>query len=444
MTQSEPLIRLTVADSDAAHSRFLAGLNRPEDGVLSLRARPTTRRNGWMSKDLLAAMGKRFDVSGKLRNDQEYTALVPVWLAAHDISDVVISGVETLLLDHLHHLALLAHGSGVRLWLVADHVASAALHELAAAWPMFGMSRRDFDAHWSALPEQPETAEGLAGLGQDWPAEVPYVDFPVFLSEARSRLAPDEAEAVASGFLKAFEETHRILEAGDDEVLDEDTVADMLRTLLRDCTTRPEMVTCVRAFQTAAFVDRWLVLVDLDTFLSSGSDHLAALAANPETWRSLRAYTQPYRAAACALVAAGADLDSLESLRLADLLDNRLGTDLALDRLPAPGDADAACSSNGGSADGLDLPRGSEVFVRALVLQRLAGGATADDNVFYDGSDQVGPRTLGRALDAAATELGLVFSTGPVRRKTETPKQWRQRHGVSVQHIDPPKRRSSG
>jgi hypothetical protein len=67
----------TVAHSDTEHARLLASLNSPDAGVLSVRVRPDTRRFGWLSRDVLAAPGKRRDVSGKGRNDAEDTALVP-------------------------------------------------------------------------------------------------------------------------------------------------------------------------------------------------------------------------------------------------------------------------------------------------------------------------------------------------------------------------------
>ena len=422
MSYSTPGIYLTVAASGSGHVRFLSGLNDVNAGVVSVRARPATRRTGWLSREVLSALGKSFEVAGKGRNAQEDTALVPVWLAAHEVTDLLVAGVEVLSLDHLHHLAALASGLRLRLWLVADHVASEAIHSLAAAWPVTPVPQDRFDAHWSAATNAREPAESPPTGPEAWPAEVPLADFPVFLAEANSRLTPDAAAAVGLRFLEAFSEAGRLLDSVVDD-LTEDTASEAIRRMLRGCATRSEMVTVVTAFQAAAFHRRWLVLVDRDSLLSSGSGHLAALASNPQTWVKLRAYRQPYRAAVCALNAADLDLTTLRRLSVGAVSHD--GTTLEV------------------AGVAVVVPAGSEVFIRAQLLLRIADGAKSDSPLFASRTGQLlGVRTLAGALDAAARELGLVFSAG-LTRTTRTPKQWRQRHGISVQSLEPSKRRVS-
>jgi hypothetical protein len=267
---------------------------------------------------------------------------------------------RSLSLDHLHHLAVLAHGSGVRLWLVADHVVSAALHGTCSSLadprdasprlrrPLVGVARttRPRRLDWTTWtrtgrPRCPTSTSRSSSPKPD----------PGWL--------PDEAEAWLSGFLKAFRKS-----------------PPAARSRRRRGSRRGlGWLTCCRRFSVAAHppgdghpctrFSGCCVRPPVagarrpGHFLSSGSDHLAAVAANPETWRSLRAYAQPYRAAACALVAAGLDLEGLEQPPPRRSPRQRLASDIDLDLdLSVPGADDAAASGAVGLLTGWSWPEG--------------------------------------------------------------------------------------
>src|SRR5690606_39271922 len=122
--------------ADTRYVAHLASLNDVGAGIISLLVRPNARRVGWFARDFLAAMGKRRDVSGKGRNDQEDLALVPVWLAVHRITDVILAGAEALTAGHLADLMLILASSRVRLWLVCDQQLGSGVTDLADEWPM--------------------------------------------------------------------------------------------------------------------------------------------------------------------------------------------------------------------------------------------------------------------------------------------------------------------
>lgn len=182
------------------------------------------------------------------------------------------------------------------------------------------------------------------------------------------------------------------------------------------------MVTTVRAFQAAGFVHYWFVQVDLDTLLSSGADQLSALITNPETWRALRAYRQPYRAAVCVLAAAGLDLATIRTLP-ADVVS-----------------ADFTRVTVGEKT--YRVPSGGEVFLRVQAIWRTLS-STSERFISTDTDAEFNPRGLPRILDAVARELGLIFSPGVLNRETNTAKQWRARHGLSVQPLRPTGRRKA-
>lgn len=405
-------ITLTIARSDTRHARFLATLNDPASGTVAIRIRPDTRRFGWVARDILAALGKREDVSGKGRNNESDTRLAQIWLVAHSIGDLVVVGVEALRSDLISELAMFAFTCGLRLWLVADHELPASASRVFAQWPVVPVGQAKFDAHWQprvfAAAARPVPSRSL------WPTHVPNSDFPVFLTDVHHLLPKPQAQVVDGRFRQAAAAASEALQNPELTDVTAEHVAGLLRAHLNDCVSLAEMVTVVRAFQVAAFHLGWFVQVDTTSFLASSEHKIHATVRNAQTWRSLRAYKQPYRSAVCALRGSDIDLARQQQITIADVEPDGGHVAIAGEHIRIRDDA--------------------AVYVRAMLLYRLADGAKPADLLFTrrDGG-QVGVRKLVQVLMDAATELGVVLYAGQVKRSNRSNRLWRQGQGISVQ-----------
>lgn len=414
MMRPEPFVHFTIAYSDTQHARFLASLNEVEAGVVSIQARPETRRIGWVARDLLAAVGISDKVSGKGRNTQENVALVPIWLVAHNIGDVIVTGVEVLGADIVAELIELATLSRVRLWLVADHEIGDSTLQVLEQWPIRPVDQDTFDRHWKEEVKQRLPQPKPVAAEVTWPNEVPASDFPVFLAEVRQMLRTEEAAVVENRFRKIHDRVAAALREMPE--LSEMEATSVLRSHMNDCVTRAEIVTTVRAFQVAAFKAGWFIQVDLGRMLAAGTHDIAAVAADPTTWRKLRAYRQTFKAATCAFGAMDIDIDAQLRLKVSDVSSD--GTEVIVGNRPVA------------------APAGAEPFLRAARLQQLAEGAAPTDRLLIRNGRAIGYRALRDAVDSAATECGVLLTSGLLTRQRDDSRHWRQRHGISIQALD--------
>lgn len=82
--------------------------------------------------------------------------------------------------------------------------------------------------------------------------------------------------------------------------------------------------------------------------------------------------------------------------------------------------------------------RNAAVFVRAQRLLRRWQGATDHDPLLaYEDGREVSARALSAALKAATRELGIPLVAGEVAVSSLDGASWMQRHGISIQPIDP-------
>lgn len=395
--------------ADTRYVAHLASLNDVDAGIISLLVRPNARRVGWFARDFLAAMGKRRDVSGKGRNDQEDLALVPVWLAVHRITDVILAGAEALTADHLADLMLILASSRVRLWLVCDQQLGSGVTDLADEWPMTAVDRSAFDSRFSTRTR----AVIQMSSEVEWPAEVPFADFPIYLAEVRRLLPPNEARLVEAHYWREFDHTSRELAADSPT---EESLSLYLRRRLGECVNEAAMITTLRAAQAAAFNAGWFVQADLSRLLASGVVDIAAVVNDPSTWKRLRAYRQPHRGAVCALTATGLDIETQRRIRIRDVASD--GSHVQVDGVATK------------------VPSGAEPFVMAQRLHRRISGAQLDDPFFASQTGgPAGARLLRQALIDAALELGVVLTQGEIISSSQPDHRWRRRLGVSIQSL---------
>jgi hypothetical protein len=65
-------------------------------GALWIEARPDLRRLHVLAGDVLAALGKRRDLAGKGRNEQDDVRHAVAWATAHGITDLVVTEAQRL------------------------------------------------------------------------------------------------------------------------------------------------------------------------------------------------------------------------------------------------------------------------------------------------------------------------------------------------------------
>ena len=396
-----------------AAMRWIDELSDPDRGTVVVAVRPGMRHTGWLARDLLAAVGKRFTVAAKGRDTDRDWQLVPLWYAAHQITDLIVTGAQALapkLLD-----ALLAHTRTppVRLWLLADNHLPDDIAEALGLWPTRRATLEQFTTRWRAHHANRLTAarpnETAAALDTPLPAS----DFPTFRADCRRLLDPDTFAQVDQRYRHAFAQARQTLA---DRPRDAANYARLAHELLDDCATTAEMTIAIRALQATAFLAGDHLHVHLPALLAAGEHMPTAARRNPATWQRLRCYRQPLTGAACALAAAGLDLTQMRQLTI------------------------DAISAHGHRVQLPDETRTIEPAAAPLLaaqqLQRRAAGAPGHAPLFVDSNDQpLAPRRFADAINRAATEAGVAVANQRVAHRTPDPASTLRHLGLTVQPL---------
>jgi hypothetical protein len=274
-------------------------------GPIWFEVRPNLRRRYVVAGDILAALGKSRDVAGKGRNEHEDVTHAVAWLRGYHVTDLVV--VEAQRLQHLvlRHLADLAAQAGVDLWLLhrppRDDTFLRALARRGAVEQPLGA----VPAYTSPAPLTPAPAVALP--------PVPHTEFVTFRATCRRTLTTDSLELVDSRFLATARHCLARLTRAD---ADRGTIATLVYEMLNSAPDDPELVTDLRALQTAAWHHDLYVRIDLPRLLNSEERPRIPVE---EADTRLTAYRQPYRAITAALTRQGAALEDIAALRLCDV-----------------------------------------------------------------------------------------------------------------------------
>lgn len=409
-----PAIKVSTVNSGPNHVAFLNSLNNLEEGVVSFRVRPDYNAHfGIVAYDIMSAMGARDDVSGR-GGKSKNTLDLPVWLVANEIADVIVCGAEGLSVEVLHDLAATAFLTRTTFWFVFDHELPERLLEAVAEWCPEPIDEGEFNAYWKWLAETRSARPELEEVGV-WPRQLPHEEFPLFLAEVRRQLPTGQADVVEEEFRSTVAiGRERISEL---EPVTEEALASILRDQLKGSSHPAQTLTRIRGFQVAAFHLGYLLKVDHAALLASELADFHSAVSDPESWKLLRAYRQPFRGAVNACLAAGVEVEDAPTIKVGEV------------------STDGASITTGGRR--IEVPSGAEVFLRALLLQRLADGAGPEAQLFYDYSK--GPQKaflLVRALNASARELGVGLVTSRLKRHGGKARSWQTRHGVGIEELN--------
>lgn len=403
-------IHLTLIDLDTPTARALGRRNqRPDTAVITVR--PDTRRPAWLARDLLAAVGIRHSRSGQTRRDADDRQLVPVWLHAHQVRDVIVVGVESLPAPLLPELIELATLADTTLWLVADHLLPGAITDVLADWPIHPCPPTAFRDRWLAdTPDTPDQHAAPRAPDDELPELLPAADFTLFRATARRQLPDAAFDAVDARWQAA-------LDAALDALTERTDPAQVLRDAVGRCQSAAAVTITTRAVQAAAWRHGHHLRVDLDALLAHDDHAPVAAADDPATWEQLHTYRQPVRQAGCALTLLGVAPTQQLDLTLDDL-------DLKRPALHVDG-------------RWRPLPERACPTLHALRASRLAAGAQGTDPLMarMDGQP-VSARTLADAVNAVRQETGLRLTVGQVERDFLPTTRWARRRHVTCTALD--------
>jgi|GEM_PF-1713651 len=117
---------LAGAHDDAATVRWLYACARAREDVLVVAPTPGSGGEG-IARDVLRAMGKRFDLPRTPRAPATLLARADLWMCASRITTLIIRHAERLAADTWRHLAAIGPDDAA-LWLLADPAELAASH----------------------------------------------------------------------------------------------------------------------------------------------------------------------------------------------------------------------------------------------------------------------------------------------------------------------------
>jgi hypothetical protein len=408
-------IRSVLVEHDTGVARRLRGATNLEQGIVAAGVPADLRRSYELSWELLTAVGKLRKVSGAGKHDDINWDVLTATLLANDVDHLIVVDAQWLGAKHLGALCGLALVTGADLWLMAHLPIDDTYPAILAGWPTHAATLGDLDTVLATARKSDRVENGAPQASL--PA-VPFDSFLTFRAACRSALDPDPFARVDEVYQRAFDLAAEWWVNDEIGAADhEEAVLTALRNTVHGCTTVDEMVVVLRGFQAASFRAGWLVSVDLTRFIVTAEAAEAACVHSPTTWERLRAYREPYRGAACALVACDLGIESLLDIRIGQLSPD--GTSVTVS----------------GTERAVVVPLGAEVFLAAQRWYRLLHGAGDDDLLFAEEGGPMGAKYLADAVRAPILEVGVPLYSQRVARADLDPKQWTRRWGISVQRL---------
>lgn len=382
------LLRVAVPPGSAHAAAFPD--TDPDSGTVAFTGRPA--RAAWaVGQDLLAALGKRDDVTGAGRNHDQDVTVIHAWLSAHRVRLVVARHADFLSSPLLDALTLLCAAAGTDLALVHDEGTG---QHVVDHVERHGGATVAWDTVALQMPPVPATTTTAAA---GFPVYLPRVAFSLFRAACRDLLPAAEHAEVDRLYQETFRTWRTAAPASNGQA------HATLSELLAACAGRPEALVVVRAAQASALALGHNLKADLRTLLAE-VDAGRHRRMRPAELRSLRAYRQPWRAAVVVLRDADLPAATVAGLRLGDV------------------DRDGHLTGQ--------VPRlGTEAatYLRAQRTWRLLDGAAADDPLF-----EVDGRHLHNGYLRAGTDLNLPVEPANVALDRRRSDRWQHVLGVAL------------
>jgi hypothetical protein len=418
---------LVVVDLDdtATNARYLHALNGPTRDIVVCEVPPGLRSSKRLSDVILAALGKRRDMTGADGSAGEMWDQAIAWIVGEQVRHLVVSRAHLLsrvLWERLLKLSALTDAS---LWLLVQGASPTRWQrELMRDWPL---RRVAFPELQTRLRPRGKATPAIRYQHHEFP-HVPDDEFPTFLASCYELLDRASYGRVEASFRAAINESSSWLAAQSDPAPPAtEKIAAHLHALIRNAPTLEERLVRLRAAQVAFYQEGYLINVNRDGL--AGGYFVTPLAPlDAATCARLRVLSQTRDAAAAVL-----SLASQQPPRVLAL--TNVGN---IDR-------DGARGTIGGEE--ITIPPCARGILRAHLICRAAQRARDADPLFVSEQRAAGSerdRTYGRttahgiqqALRRIALETGV-----PVTSRDggtgATPSRFLRRRGVTIRHLDP-------
>lgn len=371
-------------------------LGLPSPGsALWFEIRPNLKRSAVIAGDILAALGKRRDVAGKCRNENEDVALVLAWLHAYDITALVATEAQNLTRLTLRHLVALAKAAGIPLWL---------LHRPPRS-DDFTRNLTRVRAHPLRLVDVPYPDTRTAAIGNRAGFALhldPAPPFDRFRSALRELASPEEYHTIQRHYTDTFTQCDDVLDRDGATI---DVIATLVEGVMAAAPLDDALIVGVRALQLAAWHHDTYVKTDIPALLASSERQLVDPITIDE---ALVAYRQPHRALVVALAAQQVGVIATLKITIADA-----------------------------KSPGLHVPDGRVLHLhehtaracRAQVELRRREGAAPGDPLL-----QLTDRGVSTALNQAALDFGIAVHGRRAERHVH-PRRWLARLGITVSSL---------
>lgn len=364
--------------------------------ALWLETRPDLRRSAVIAGDILAALGKRRDVAGIGRNENQDIALSIAWMHAYDIAALVLTEAQRLSPLVMRQIISVAKAAQVPLWLLHRAPRSDAfIHTLDR--------RQGHPGHLDEVPP-PRTWKPAAGVRPTLKATLPSVGFHEFLTACKATLSPAANARVALRHASTANRCHQVLQRDGAEP---DVLAHLAEEILRTAPQDDLLVTDIRALQLAAWHNDVYLKSDLHLLLASSERQLNDPVTVDQT---LIGYRQPHRAVAVTLAMHQVGVHAIHALQIQNAT------------------ADGAAISPAGGRT-IEMPQHAARAVRALLHLR-AGRAAGPTSPLLDVSE----RAVSQALNDANLDLNIRVHGRRAERHAH-PQRWLRRLGLTPHEL---------
>lgn len=294
--------------------------------TVALTLPPERTTSAAAASEILRALGKRRDVNGKARHGIDDKMLVPVWLTAHRVQNLVIASPQKSNDADLVDVVDLCAATPTNVVIACDHgTADRVLRALQGhlpqvhPWPTTGDDQRS---------DSPEFAPSKWKPGE--PIRLPQCEFLNFYAIVERTLPPHMFAEVSTRYIDALNRTltwlHDVQEAHEGTVPHE-AVNPAMRSLLAEQETLDQVATVVHAAEAAFFRHGWILKVDRRE-LRSGLVRFPSPDVPNDAWTRLRAYREPARATTVGLYLIGLTINEIEAVTTGEVAnwhnDNRL------------------------------------------------------------------------------------------------------------------------
>lgn len=279
---------------------------------------PTPDRGGKhrVASDVLDALGKSSDVTGKTRNATSQAEMVPVWLTAHRTQLLIVAACQRTPVDDLLQYVEMTQPAPTTVLFACDNGFVDTLES--------GLSPADpVRVPWPDLPTEhpgPHIEEANQTTWSKQEPTLPAVEYWTFYATAKRQLDPQTFRPVHDLYCDTMLRLATWLDdlrmAGQD--LTVDLAHGSIKTLIEEQTTFDRITVVTRAAQAAYHQAGWFLDID-ERELRNGLIRFPPSKTTPDLYARLRAYIEPTRAATVALYLAGATPEAIRDTTVDDL-----------------------------------------------------------------------------------------------------------------------------